>query len=144
MVCLVARGPFPAGGIWSRCAASVAHLRAVAALGRVHWRRAATGGAVPARRAAVVGLVYRNFDIHLTPVERGYRVQVFNAPAGDAVGDFVPPIAGLELAELLASLAPGGAPGRNLRPNAPGAASTLAPVEVARTVGTQLFDPLFD
>jgi len=91
----------------------------------------------------VVGLVYRNFDIHLTPGEQGYRVQVFNAPAGDAVGDFQPPAAGAQLAEFSASLAPGGGLGRNLLPTPSTAVSTQAPVEGARALGTQLFNALF-
>ena len=97
-----------------------------------------------ASEAVVIGLDYRNFDIHLRPFERGYRVNVFNAPAGDATGEFQQPISDSELAEFPAGLVPGIALDRNLVPNIPAAVSTKAPIELARTLGTRLFNALFD
>jgi hypothetical protein len=58
--------------------------------------------------------IYRNFDLRFARSDAGYRVEVRDAPAGEALGSFVPPLGDDELAEQLGFLRPGGSPARNL------------------------------
>ena len=50
------------------------------------------------------GLVYRNFDIRLTPDGAdAFRMDVHEAPAGDAVGSFRPPFSPTELVQSVSA-----------------------------------------
>jgi hypothetical protein len=88
--------------------------------------------------------VYRNFDLRFARSDADYRVEVRDAPAGEALGRFVPPLGDDELAEQLGFLRPGGSPARNLVMAAPTQAAPRSALETATALGTRLYGALFN